>query len=44
MEMLRMCGNPSNLEVLDFLGTQTGVHKPTPEAESALYGSCEEAG
>ena len=45
MDMLGTCENPPEFEVntLDHLGTVAGEHKPTPEPEGAVYGSCEEA-
>ena len=51
MDMLGTCENPPDVEVeeLDYLGTATGEHKPTPgvepteDPESSVYGSCEEA-
>ena len=51
MDMLGTCEHPPDMEVeeLDYLGTATGEHKPTPgvepteEPESSVYGSCEEA-
>ena len=43
MDMLGTCENPPEFEVetLDYLGAVTGEDKP--EAESTVYGSCEEA-
>ena len=45
MDMLGTCENPPDMEVeeLDYLGTATGEHKPTPELQNSVYGSCEEA-
>ena len=48
MDMLGTCENPPDMEVeeveeLDYLGTRVGEHKPTPELQNSVYGSCEEA-
>ena len=45
MDMLGTCENPPDMEVeeLDYLGTLVGEHKPTPELQNSVYGSCEEA-
>ena len=44
-DTLGICENPPVVEVeeLDYLGTATGEHKPTPELQNSVYGSCEEA-
>ena len=46
MDMQGTCENPPNAEVeeLDYLGTRGREHKPTPELQNSVYGSCEEAG
>ena len=45
MDMLGTCENPPDMEVeeLDYLGTLVGEHKPEPELQNSVYGSCEEA-
>ena len=45
MDMLGTCENPPDMEVeeLDYLGTLVAEHKPTPELQNSVYGSCEEA-
>ena len=45
VEMLGTCENPPDMEVeeLDYLGTLVGEHKPEPELQNSVYGSCEEA-
>ena len=45
MDMLGTCENPPNAEVeeLDYLGTREREHKPTPDLQNSVYGSCEEA-
>ena len=45
MDMLGTCENPPEYEVetLDYLGTVTGVDKPTTEPKRTVYGSCEDA-
>ena len=45
MDMLGTCENPPDVEVeeLDYLGTLVAEHKPTPELQNSVYGSCEEA-
>ena len=45
MDMLGTCENPPDIEVeeLDYLVTRVGKHKPTPQLQTPVYGSCEEA-
>ena len=43
MDMLGTCDDPPKVEVQDFLGSVTGVHKPTAKPDGTMYGSCEEA-
>ena len=45
MDMLHTCEAPPQVEVetLDYLGTVTGVDKPTTEPEETVYESCDEA-
>lgn len=45
VEMLGTCETPPQVEVeeLDNLGTATGEHKPMPELQNSVYGSCEDA-
>ena len=45
MDMLHTCEDPPEVEVetLDYLGTVTGVDKPTTEPENSVYASCDEA-
>ena len=42
VEMLDICENPPDVEVeeLDYLETRVGEHKPTPELQNSVYGSC----
>ena len=45
MDMLGTCENPPEHEVetLDYLGSVTGVDKPTAEPEGTVYENCEDA-
>ena len=45
MDMLGICSDPPDVEVetFDYLEVRTGEHKPTPELQNSVYGSCEEA-
>ena len=43
MDMLGTCENPQDLELWEALETATGEHKPTPELQNSVYGSCDDA-
>ena len=47
VEIFQKCENPPEVEVevLDYLGTRVGEHKPEPtgDPQNSVYQSCEEA-
>ena len=43
VEMLQRCENPPQVEVWEALESAMGEHKPAPELQTPVYGSCEEA-
>ena len=43
MDMLGTCENPPDVEVWEALESRAGEHKPAPELQTPVYGSCQEA-
>ena len=42
VEMLGTCENPPDVDVREALESRAGEHKPTPELQNQVYGSCQE--
>ena len=43
MDMLYTCDDSPHVEVREIVGISVRVHKPTPDPENSVYGSCEKA-
>ena len=43
MDMLGTCENPPDVDVREALESRAGEHKPAPELQTPVYGSCQEA-